>query len=191
MPLLYRECLESEARLRRQKAFQEVAGGPDRRVPVVGHGTIGRGLSSASGRPAALVESDDRRTDQPQTSHRSIAGNQWHIQRFDLQIDRRGGTAPCSRLAPVHCSRSNACSGAINRCAGTPHSVGGRGIVTYPECCSVQNDLVIKWPASSQADGDTPAVTAQLLLRLNREWIFCPRRAIALRRMVSSVLPLK
>ena len=50
-------------------------------------------VSSASGRPAALVESDDRRTDQPQTSHRSIAGNQ-HIQRFDLQIDRRGGNAP-------------------------------------------------------------------------------------------------
>jgi hypothetical protein len=37
MPLLYRECLESETRLRRQKAFQEVSGGPDRRVSVVKH----------------------------------------------------------------------------------------------------------------------------------------------------------
>ena len=59
-------------------------------------------------RQTGRFESDDRRTDQPQTSHRSIAGNQWHIQRFDLQIDRRGRIAPCSRLAPVHCSRSNA-----------------------------------------------------------------------------------
>jgi hypothetical protein len=50
------ECLESKDRLCRAEAFQEGAGGGDHRVPVVRHGRIGRGLSSASGRSARSLK---------------------------------------------------------------------------------------------------------------------------------------
>lgn len=40
MPLLPRECLESQAQLRSQKALEEMSCSPDRSVPVVGGRSI-------------------------------------------------------------------------------------------------------------------------------------------------------